>query len=94
MSLDEDVDFNKLVALSKGYSGADITNVCRDASLMPMRRKLTEGLDVMELAQRRDEMDIPLTQKDFIDALKNISPSVSNTHLKEYEDWMKEFGSN
>lgn len=27
---------------------------------------------------------------DFEEALKNISPSVSNSYLKEYEDWMKE----
>ena len=36
----EDVDFEKLIELTKGYSGADISNVCWEAAMMPMRRKL------------------------------------------------------
>lgn len=43
----EDVDFDKLVKKTKGYSGADIANVCREAAMMPMRKKLLEGkLDI------------------------------------------------
>lgn len=36
------VDWGKLVELTKGCSGADICNICRDAAYMPMRRKLTQ----------------------------------------------------
>ena len=39
IKLQEDVDLDKLVKLTDGYSGADIANVCREASLMQMRRK-------------------------------------------------------
>lgn len=34
---------NEIVKRTKGFSGADITNVCREAAYMPMRRKLKEG---------------------------------------------------
>jgi katanin p60 ATPase-containing subunit A1 len=31
-----------LVNKCDGYSGADIANVCREAAMLPMRRKLKE----------------------------------------------------
>ena len=39
------------------------------------------------------EIDVPLVQKYFEEALKNISKSVSNVDLSHYEKWMAEFGS-
>jgi len=43
IKLDEKIDWTKLVNKCKGYSGADIANVCREAALMPMRKMLDEG---------------------------------------------------
>ena len=43
----EDVQWDKLVKSTKGYSGADISNVCREAAMMPMRKKMLDGsLDI------------------------------------------------
>ena len=41
----------------------------------------------------QNEFDVPLTMKDFEDAVKNIQKSVSNESLKQYEVWMREFGA-
>ena len=36
----DDIDWEKLVEMTDGYSGADLANVCREAALMPLRKKL------------------------------------------------------
>ena len=38
-------------------------------------------------------MDKPLTQKDFSEARAKVQPSVGKEDIKQYEQWMAEFGS-
>jgi SpoVK/Ycf46/Vps4 family AAA+-type ATPase len=38
----EDIDLDYIVKKTEGFSGADITNVCREAAYQPMRRMLKE----------------------------------------------------
>lgn len=93
LELANDVDLDKIAAQMEGYSGADITNVCRDASLMAMRRRI-EGLTPEEIRNiSRDEMHMPTTMEDFETSLKKVSKSVSAADLEKYEKWIKEFGS-
>ncbi|XP_026102074.1 katanin p60 ATPase-containing subunit A-like 1 [Carassius auratus] len=88
-----DVDLTFIAEKIEGYSGADITNVCRDASLMAMRRRI-QGLSPEEIrALSKDELQMPVTMEDFELALKKISKSVSAADLEKYESWMSEFGS-
>jgi SpoVK/Ycf46/Vps4 family AAA+-type ATPase len=49
MQVAEEVDFRGLVAATEGYSGADLKIVCRDASMMPMRRLLAQTTDPDEI---------------------------------------------
>uniref|UniRef100_A0A8C2HPH6 Katanin catalytic subunit A1 n=2 Tax=Cyprinus carpio TaxID=7962 RepID=A0A8C2HPH6_CYPCA len=88
-----DVDLTLIAEKIEGYSGADITNVCRDASMMAMRRRI-QGLSPEEIrALSKDELQMPVTMEDFKLALKKISKSVSAADLEKYESWMSEFGS-
>lgn len=38
--LSPDIDFKKLASMTDGYSGADISCVCREAALQPLRRQM------------------------------------------------------
>ena len=94
IKLDEEVKFNELIQKTKGYSGADIANVCREAAMMPMRKKLLEGkINLNDIANiKQEEFDVPINHTDFIEALKNIQKSVSKENLDDYAKWMAEFG--
>ncbi|KAI7571230.1 AAA-domain-containing protein, partial [Hortaea werneckii] len=81
-----DQDLQKLVSLTDGFSGSDITALAKDAAMGPLR-SLGEKL----LNMSPDEIR-PIQVSDFEASLVNIRPSVSKQGLKEFEDWAKEFG--
>ena len=63
--------------------------------MMAMRRVI-EGKRPDEIKNlMKEELELPTTtcNKDFLDALKKCSKSVSAADLEKYEKWMGEFGS-
>ena len=94
VELGDDLDFEALIQKTEGYSGADLANVCRDAAMMPLRKKIAAGeVDIMRIKEMQDEINIALTQSDFLEAIKNVQKSVSQDQLNEYQNWMAEFGA-
>lgn len=93
----DDVNVEDLVGKTKGYSGADVTNVCREAAMMGLRKRMLkarqEGLSIANMQSLKDEVDVPVTQADFVEAIKNVGRSVGTDDLQHFSDWMKEFGS-
>ncbi|CAH1798597.1 unnamed protein product [Owenia fusiformis] len=93
VELSETVNLSSIAEKIEGYSGADITNVCRDAAMMSMRRRI-QGLTPEQIRQLpKEELDQPASAKDFEEALARVSKSVSKDDLLKYEKWMTEFGS-
>jgi katanin p60 ATPase-containing subunit A1 len=82
LETENDIDWEYIVKNTDGYSGADMANVCRDAAMMPLRRKLkSSGIDVNAIEQLRKEIDVPVSMNDFRDALKSVQKSVSKANL-------------
>lgn len=89
----DDVNLDELAEKMEGYSGADITNICRDASMMSMRKRI-RGLTPDQIKNiPKEELEAPARPDDFTTALEKIQSSVSQADLKRYQDWMDEFGS-
>eukprot|EP00833_Pecoramyces_ruminatium_P013257 jgi/Orpsp1_1/1187289/evm.model.d7180000056614.1 len=94
IKLTGDVDLKELATRLDGYSGADITNICRDASMMSMRRRI-KGLRPEEIKNiPKDELEAPVTLEDFNIAISKIQRSVSQADIKKFDQWMEEYGAN
>ena len=93
LALHEEVDLERLAIKCAGYSCADITNLCRDAAMMPMRRAI-KGLTREEIKNlKKEDTDLPLTQSDLAEAAKRVSSSVSAADVERHTRWLAEFGS-
>ncbi|XP_049303824.1 katanin p60 ATPase-containing subunit A-like 1 isoform X2 [Bactrocera dorsalis] len=91
--LSPNLDTNLIGDQLTGYSGSDISNVCRDAAMMAMRR-LIAGRSPSEIKEiRREDIDQPITIQDFKDAMERTKQSVSLDDVARFEKWMEVYGS-
>jgi katanin p60 ATPase-containing subunit A1 len=61
--------------------------------MMSMRRLIT-GKTAEEIrAVKREEVDLPVTNEDFKEAINRCKKSVSNNDKQRYEQWVNEFGA-
>ena len=73
-----------IVRITDGYSGSDLSNLCKEAAMDSVR-----GLTDSEL---QSGMQFPISKKNFENALRVIRPSVQNSSLDFYQRWNDEFG--
>ena len=93
--VDGGIDIGKLAKMTQGYSGADLSQVCRDAAMMPMRRLIANKspIQLAEMKARGEMVVAPVTMTDFETSISKVQPSVSANETLQYEKWAKEFGS-
>ncbi|KAM9100080.1 fidgetin-like protein 1 [Sarcophilus harrisii] len=80
-------EISLIVKQSDGFSGADMTQLCREASLGPIRSLQTIDITTVTPDQVR-----PIAFVDFENAFRTVRPSVSLKDLELYENWNKTFG--
>ena len=78
------IEYEELADLTEGYSGRDISVVCREAALEPIR-------DLQRTGRMEDEQEIldirPVSRDDFLHAIENIRPATPPEDVKKYIDW-------
>ncbi len=81
MPLSKDVDLDKIGEITRGYTGADVAALCREAAMKAIRRILP-SIDFSEEKISPEILNsLEVTMKDFIEAYKEITPSA----LREVE---------
>jgi len=85
----DDQQLQIVVEIIKGYSGADITALIKEAAMVPVRELTTEKL--MEIKDMNEIRQISL--EDIKKATKVVTASVSKATIDEFEDWRKDKGA-
>eukprot|EP00667_Euglena_gracilis_P006583 EG_transcript_6643 len=80
-------DIKAVVKLTDGYSNADLANVCREATMMPIRELGPAAASVPVEAVRR------VTKPDVLAALRLVRPTASDAQLKALQKWNSKYGS-
>jgi katanin p60 ATPase-containing subunit A1 len=89
-----DVNIDEVARRTEGYSGDDLTNVCRDASMNGMRRKIAgKTRDEIKNMSKDEISKDPVAMCDFEEALVKVQRSVSSVDIEKHEKWFAEFGS-
>lgn len=73
----DDISVDELVALSDGYSGADIEEVCDRAKEDPLLESI------------KTDREVPVTMENFSRAFKAVPPSVSKKEVERFEAYLR-----
>src|SRR5213596_2173457 len=86
MPLQQDVDIERLAAVSHGFVGADLEYLCKEAAMKTLRRMLPE-LKLEEDRLSPEVLDkLIVTAEDFENALKDVMPSAMREVYLETPD--------
>ena len=84
IELSPEVDFGELADLTDGYSGRDISVVCREAAMEPIRDLQRVG----KLDSDRARLELrPVSRDDFLRAIENIGPGTTPEDVRKYIEW-------
>jgi spastin len=82
-----EADITRIVRATDGYSASDLTALCREAALGPVRE-----LGPAIASVRADRIR-GLRLGDFSDALQVIRPSVGREQLRAFEEFTRDYGT-
>jgi len=83
MPLTQNVDLRKLADLTHGFTGADITELCKEAAMKALRKVLPEIDFEAEYIPAEVLNKLVVTMEDFLDALRLVEPSALREVLIE-----------
>jgi len=77
-----------IVRRTEGYSASDITALCKEAAMAPIRE-----IPPAQFATFKAENLRPICEADFVTAIQRVRPSVSGDSLGRFDQWSAKFGT-
>jgi SpoVK/Ycf46/Vps4 family AAA+-type ATPase len=78
---------DRVVHATQGYSCSDLTAVVKEAAMGPIREMSSAQLATVRVEDLR-----AVAERDFLESVQTIRPSVSPDSLQEYQSWAEQFG--
>jgi SpoVK/Ycf46/Vps4 family AAA+-type ATPase len=73
-------DYDQIVEATKGYSGADLKELCKEAAMLPLR-------EIRDIRTITESQIRPIVLQDLLTSLKQVRPTVSKEDLGRLLDW-------
>jgi len=94
----KDVDLNKMAAATKGFSGADLTEICQRACKLAIRESIEKDIqktrergansNAMDMDEEEEDDPVPEIRRDhFEEAMRYARRSVSDKDIRKYESF-------
>ncbi len=89
-----DINLDKLAKMTEGYNGSDIYNLCKESSYITLRKTIKESnskIDENFFKNKiiKNKLLSPISNEDFMEALKYSKKSVSPESIEQYENFLK-----
>ena len=81
-------EFEELAKITDNYCGADLTRLCHEASLLPLRELTLSSIATVAADSVRQ-----ISAQDVRNAMKTIRATVSPQSLAAFESWNAQYGS-
>jgi transitional endoplasmic reticulum ATPase len=78
--ISRDMDFKRLAAMTDGYTGADISNICRQAKLNALEENVSTSNDK------------PIETDDIVKVIRFMKPSAPSSTLGAYMSFISLYG--
>jgi len=83
-----EAELDEIARITENYSGADLTRLCQEAALLPLRELPMSSITTVQADRVR-----PISANDIRNAMKTIRATVSPASLAAFERWNAQFGS-
>ena len=71
--------------MTQGYSGSDLTQLCKDAAMVPIRDLSSQQISKLSKVREMNYADIKV-------AMARVRPSTSGQSIAELEKWTRSYG--